>query len=239
MRIMIVGASQGLGRAFIEGLGDGGDHLIGVSRSVPAKLPERAGIETEWIAADLASPERATAGVVEVVAENGLDVLIYNLGLWESRAFEQDYRFLADSPAEIQRIVTVNVSGAILLIQALLPTLLRSPSPRIILTGSTSGLPGHGRPEVAFGATKFALRGIAEALREGFRDQGLAVTCLQLGYLNTEDDLAVPLERAARRGDGELVPMHDVVHLVRTLLMLSPSAYVKEVVLPAIGDTRF
>ncbi|PAU75488.1 SDR family NAD(P)-dependent oxidoreductase [Halomonas salipaludis] len=239
MRIMIVGASQGLGRAFIEGLGDSGDSLIGVSRSVPTRLPERAGIEIEWIAADLASPEPAAAKVAGAMAGGKLDVLIYNLGLWESRAFEPDYRFLADSPAEIQHMVTVNVSGAILLIQALLPALLNSAAPRIILTGSTSALPGHGRPEVTFSATKFALRGIAEALREGFRDQGLAVTCLQLGYLNTEDDLAVPLERAAQRDEGESIPLHDVVHLVRTLLALSPNAYVREVVMPAIGDTRF
>lgn len=239
MRIMIVGASQGLGLAFIEGLGNQGDHLIGVSRSVPARVPERAGIEIDWVAADLAAPERAAATLAEAVEASGLDVLIYNLGLWESRAFEPDYRFLADSPAEIQRIVTVNVSGAILLVQALLPALLRSCAPRIILTGSTSALPGHGRPEVAFSATKFALRGIAEALREGFREQRLAVTCLQLGHLNTEDGLGVPPERAAQRGNGELIPMHDVVQLVRTLLTLSPSAYVKEVVMPAIGDARF
>ncbi|MBD3897250.1 SDR family oxidoreductase [Halomonas sp. ML-15] len=239
MRIMVVGASQGLGWAFIEGLGDSGDGLIGVSRSVPTKLPERPDIAIDWIAADLASPEQATAQVAETLAEGELDVLIYNLGLWESRAFEPDYRFLTDSPAEIQRMVTVNVSGAILLIQALLPALLRSAAPRIILTGSTSALPGHGRPEVTFGATKFALRGIAEALREGFRDKRLAVTCLQLGHLNTEDHLSVPLEQAARRGDGEFIPMHDVVSLVRTLLALSPSAYLKEVVMPAIGDMRF
>ncbi|RCV90136.1 SDR family NAD(P)-dependent oxidoreductase [Billgrantia montanilacus] len=239
MRIMIVGASQGLGRAFIEGLGDRGDQLIGVSRTMPVPFPERANIEIDWVAADLASPERAAASVAKAVVENDVDVLIYNLGLWESRAFEPEYRFLEDSPSEIQRMVTVNVSGAILLVQALLPALLRSVSPRIILTGSTSALPGHGRPEVTFSASKFALRGIAEALRAGFRDQELAVTCLQLGYLNTEDDLAVPLERAAQRGHGELIPMHDVVHMVRTLLTLSPSSCVKEVVMPAIGDKRF
>lgn len=239
MRIMIVGASQGLGRAFVDGLGDKGDHLIGVSRSVPTKLPERPGMHIDWIAADLASPERAAASVGEAMAKGELDVLIYNLGLWETRAFEPDYRFLADSPAEIQRIVTVNVSGAILLIQALLPALLRSSSPRIILTGSTSALPGHGRPEVAFSATKFALRGIAEALREGFREHRLGVTCLQLGYLNTEDDLSVPVANAIQRGNGELIPLHDVVQLVRTLLTLSPSSYLKEVVMPAMGDTRF
>ncbi|MGL6249373.1 MAG: SDR family NAD(P)-dependent oxidoreductase, partial [Billgrantia desiderata] len=123
MNVMIVGASQGLGRAFIEGLGDDGDRLIGVSRRMPEPLPVRAGLEIDWIEADLASPERASATLAEAVEARGIDVLIYNLGLWESRAFEPNYRFLDDSPAEIQRIVTVNVSGAILLIQALLPVL--------------------------------------------------------------------------------------------------------------------
>ena len=41
MRIMVVGANQGLNRAFIEGLGGNGDHLIGVSRRMPVSLPVR------------------------------------------------------------------------------------------------------------------------------------------------------------------------------------------------------
>jgi hypothetical protein len=61
---------------------------------------------------------------------------------------------------------------------------------------------------------------------------------LQLGYLNTDDALSVPVEQAAMRGDGELVPVHDVVRLVRAILGLSPSSFVRELVLPAIKDSR-
>ena len=76
-------------------------------------------------------------------------------------------------------------------------------------------------------------------LRERFvRAQRLAVTCLQLGYLNTEDGLAVARDDASRRGEGTLAPVHDVVAMVRALLSLSDAAFVRELVLPAILDER-
>lgn len=65
------------------------------------------------------------------------------------------------------------------------------------------------------------------------------MTSLQLGYLNTDDALSVPVSEAAARGDGELVPVHDVVAMVRALLQLSPSGFVRELVLPAIADPRY
>ena len=47
--------------------------------------------------------------------------------------------------------------------------------------------------------------------------------------------------QAARNGAGEsqLIALHDVVALVRTLLSLSAASYVRELVLPAIADERF
>ena len=133
----------------------------------------------------------------------------------------------------------VNITSAIILLKRIVPRLLSSVRPQIVLTGSTSGLPQSGRPEVAFGASKFALRGIADSLREGFRERRLAVTCLQLGDLNTDDDLSKSLDNACQRDAGRFIPLHDVVSITRTLLGLSACSFVKELVLPAIGDERF
>ncbi len=238
MNILITGATQGLGRAFAEGLPEAGDKVIGVSRHDPdnLRLPDK--VEWQWIAADFASASDAVERV-EQQAPAVLDLLICNIGIWESQAFTEDYRFLDDSDADIARLIEVNVTANLLLIKRLLPRLLASSRPRIILSGSTSGLRQCGRPEAAFGAAKSALNGLADALRENYRDQGLAVTCLQLGYLNTDDSLTVPLSEAARRGAGSLIPVHDVVALVRAMLHLSPASYVRELVLPAIADERF
>jgi len=238
MKTMVVGASKGLGRALIEGLGKPGDTLIGVSRSQPRGLELSPGTNLEWIEADLAEPLAAVEQIASQAPET-LDVLIYNINIWEELAFSEDYRFLNDSDASISKLVDVNITATLLLLKRLVPRLLASSRPQLILTGSTSGLRQSGRPEVAFGASKFALNGMADALREGFRQQHLAVTVLQLGYLNTDDSLATPLQDAAQRGGGERVPVHDVVSMVDALLRLSTASFVRELVMPAIADDRF
>lgn len=239
MKTMVIGASKGLGRALMEGLGGVGDTLIGVSRSRPDPLMCSTGAEVRWVEADLGVPGHAAHVIEQAVAAGGLDTLIYNLGIWEERAFDPAYSFLTDEDTQLEAIVSCNITAPLLLIKRLLPVLLKSSQPRIILTGSTSGLPQSGRPEVAFGASKFALRGIADALREGYRQQRLGVTCLNLGYLNTEDSLSTSRTQAEQRGEGQLVPVHDVVQVVRMVLSLSGASFVKELTLPALLDERF
>jgi len=239
MKTMVVGASKGLGRALIDGLGEHGDTLIGVSRTRPKNLTHNAGIVVRWVEADLGEPAQAAQIIEQAVVDGGLDTLIYNLGIWEEFAFDPAYNFLVDNDDQVEAIVSCNITSTIVLIKRLLPVLLRSANPRIILTGSTSGLPQSGRPEVTFGASKFALRGIADALREGYRQQRLGVTCLNLGYLNTEDPMSIPRVIAEQRGEGNSIPVHDVVQVVRMALSLSSASFVKELTLPAIFDERF
>lgn len=238
MKMLIVGAGRGLGRALLERLGRPGDSLIGVSRRRPDAPVLAPGIDLQWIEADLARPAEAVTQI-EARTPAELDVLICNVGIWEEHAFSEQYAFLDDSDAAIGTLVDVNITATLLLLKRLVPRLLGSARPQLILTGSTSGLRRSGRPEVAFGATKFALSGMADALRESFRDQRLAVTVLQLGNLNTDDPLATPLAEAAVRGEGQLIPVHDVVTLVDALLCLSGASFVRELTLPAIGDPRF
>lgn len=238
MKMMIVGASRGLGRALVEGLGKPGDEVIGVSRRRPEHLPLAPGVELGWIEADLARPAVAVAQI-EAGAPAALDVLVCNVGIWEEHAFSEHYDFLGDSDESISRLVEVNITATLLLLKRLVPRLLASARPQLILIGSTSALRQSGRPEVAFGASKFALNGMADALREGFRGQRLAVTVLHPGYLNTDDLLSTPLAAAAARGEGQLVPVHDVVTMVDALLRLSAASFVRELTLPAIRDERF
>ncbi|MBO2921486.1 SDR family oxidoreductase [Pseudomonas asiatica] len=238
MKTMIVGASRGLGRVLLEGLGKPGDTLIGVSRKQPKDLALAPGIDLYWIDADLSEPVAAVARIADRTPAD-LDVLIYNVGIWEEHAFSEHYAFSEDSDESITRLVEVNVTATLLLLKRLIPRLLGAPRPQLILTGSTSALRQSGRPEVAFGASKFALNGMADALREGFRDDNLAVTVLQLGYLNTDDALSTPLVQAAARGERRWVPVHDVVTMVDALLRLSGASFVRELILPAIGDERF
>lgn len=238
MRILIVGASKGLGKAFVEGLACDGDTVIGISRNRPTELQLKSDAKVDWISVDMSNSIQASK-IIDEQAPNELDVIIYNLGIWEKEAFGSSYHFLKSSDEEIVNLIDTNITSTILLLKRLIPRLLKSKRPQIILTGSTSGLPQSGGPEVAFGASKFALRGIANALREGFREEKLAVTCLQIGDLNTEDSISEPIDIACQRGNGSLIPLHDVVAITRALLKISNSSYVNEITLPAILDARF
>jgi short-subunit dehydrogenase len=238
MRILIVGASKGLGKALVEGLARDDDTVIGISRNRPKDLQLQTEARVDWISVDMSNSIEAS-NIIEKQAPTELDVIIYNLGIWEEAAFSNRYHFLKSSDEEIINLINTNITSAILLLKRLIPRLLESNRPQIILTGSTSGISQSGAPEVAFGASKFALRGIADALREGFREEKLAVTCLQIGDLNTEDNISVPIDIACQRGNGTLIPLHDVVELTRTLIKISTSSYVKEITLPAILDARF
>ena len=238
MKVVIVGASKGLGKAFVEGLSGDDDSIIGISRNKPKDLHLQSNATIDWIEADMANSIEA-ANIIEKQTPAELDVIIYNLGIWEEKAFTSEYRFLENTDDEIFNLIQTNVTSAILLLKRLIPKLLNSKRPQIVLTGSTSGLPQSSGREVAFGASKFALRGIADALREGFREEKLAITCLQIGDLNTEDEISEPVAKACQRGNGHLIPMHDVVAITKVLVNISTCSYVKEITLPPILDARF
>jgi NAD(P)-dependent dehydrogenase (short-subunit alcohol dehydrogenase family) len=107
-----------------------------------------------------------------------------------------------------------------------------------VLVGSTSGLPHAATREVAYSASKFGLRGVAHALRPTLRESGIAVTCVNPGWISSD----VPYEEGpeavlAARGRA-CIPLHDVVSLVRCVLSLSPAACVKEIDMPAMAETN-
>ncbi len=86
MKLMIIGASRGLGRAFVEGLCAPGDTVIGVSRTRPHGIACPDGVTLQWIEADLSQPT-AAADHIAAQAPADIDVLIHNLGIWEDKAF--------------------------------------------------------------------------------------------------------------------------------------------------------
>nr|WP_052273572.1 hypothetical protein [Pseudomonas aeruginosa] len=107
MKTMIVGASRGLGRVLLKGLGKPGDMLIGVSRKRPVDLALALGINLHWIDATPSTPTAAVGQIANRTPAD-LDFLICNVGNWEKHAFSAHYAFLDDSDEPITRLVEVN-----------------------------------------------------------------------------------------------------------------------------------
>ena len=68
---------------------------------------------------------------IEAQSPQRLDAIIYNLGIWETRAFEDDYSFLQDDDAQILEMVSVNIGATLLLLKRLLPRLLGGAKPHL------------------------------------------------------------------------------------------------------------
>ncbi|MDR6723322.1 short-subunit dehydrogenase [Paenibacillus amylolyticus] len=234
---LVFGASKGLGDAFVRGVPQEGDKVWVVSRSKPESLKLNDGVERIWVQADLADQHAATI-VTDQLKNERLDVLIYNVGIWEKEGFEDHYSFDRDEPADISQLIHVNITSTIVCIQALLPHLRQSSGGKIILIGSTAGLNNANNTQVSFVASKFAIRGITEALREHTRQDGIAVTCINPGELAAE----IPYEQGAKRAleeyNGTRIPLQDMVSIVKCIVSLSNAACVKEINVPALTDTN-
>ena len=228
---LIYGVSKGLGKAIAKLIPDSIDTVYGVSRSAPEGIDN-----LNWISTDLSYPEDAVHTVKKVVGEDKIDILIYNVGIWENNAFTASYNFKEVSPIELNKIINTNISTCIQSLQSLIDNLKRSDNAKVILIGSTWGVDNHNGKELIFSATKYALRGVAQSLREILREDLIGVSILNLGYLATEYEIDVPTELILAETNHSLIPLSDVIQAIKFIISTTNATCVKEILMPAMKD---
>jgi short-subunit dehydrogenase len=164
-RVLLTGASGGIGRAAAQALQQAGARILGVGRSA-APAPGGA----DWVRADLTTPAGLFA-VTEAATRWGANVLVHAAG---APCFGP---LGAVPPAQLQTVLEANLLAPMLLTQRLLPHLLRQPRAQIVFVGSALGrigLPGFS----VYGASKAGLHGFAEALRRELNGTSVRVQIL-------------------------------------------------------------
>ncbi|WP_131670182.1 SDR family oxidoreductase [Pseudomonas parakoreensis] len=164
-RVVLTGASGGIGVAITEVLCAAGAQVLAVARHEQALTPllERYPNSLCWVAADLTflSDRRKVLAAAEAIG--GINLLINAAGVNHFAMLEQ----LDDS--DINAMLAVNISAPMCLTKLLLPLLKQADSAMVVNVGSTYGSIGY--PGYAsYCATKFALRGFSEALRRELAD---------------------------------------------------------------------
>lgn len=228
---LIYGVSKGLGKAIAKLIPDSIDTVYGVSRSAPEGIDN-----LNWISTDLSYPEDAVHTVKKVVGEDKIDILIYNVGIWENNAFTDSYNFQEVSSIELNKIINTNISTCIQSLQSLIDNLKRSNNAKVILIGSTWGVDNHNGKELIFSATKYALMGVAQSLREILREDLIGVSILNLGYLATEYEIDVSTELILAETNHSLIPLSDVIQAIKFIISTTNATCVKEILMPAMKD---
>ena len=169
-RVVLTGASGGIGLAIATALCAAGARVLAVARHREplAALIERYPRNLCWIGADLTVATDRREVLAEAQSIGGINLLINAAGVNHFAMLEQ----LDDS--EINAMLAVNISAPICLTKLLLPLLKRADSAMVVNVGSTYGSIGY--PGYAsYCATKFALRGFSEALRRELADTRVGV----------------------------------------------------------------
>lgn len=182
--VWITGASSGMGAALAKALAPLGCHLVlsARSREKLREVAEACNVPDSHILIvpfDLEQSADCEALVQTVVSKYGRIDFLFNMGGVSQRALA------GETPLELDRkIMEVNYFGTIALTKSVLPVMLRQKSGHLVATSSIVGKFGFPLRS-AYSASKHALHGFFETVRAENAGQGIRVTILIPGRVQT------------------------------------------------------
>ena len=172
-RVLITGASSGIGRSIAKLLMEKGYEVYGTSRNPQAVKNKIPGVT--YLPLDQQSSQSIKA-LAEMAGD--IDILINNAGQGQVGPFEE-------VPMEkVRSLFEVNLFGIVELTQAILPSMRKRRKGLIINLSSMSGIFGVGYTSVYCG-TKHAIEGMFRSLRQEVKPFGIGVVQIQPGYVAT------------------------------------------------------
>ncbi len=171
--VVVTGAGQGQGAAEARLLAAEGATVIGCDLK-PEPAEELPGVEYRQL--DVTDVVGWAALAANLRSGSGrVDGLVANAGVtWRARLSDLD-------PADLARVSEVNVTGTLLGIQALTPSMPSGGS--VVVVGSVAALTGH--VPAAYTASKWALRGLTKVACLELGPRGIRVNAVHPGYIET------------------------------------------------------
>jgi short-subunit dehydrogenase len=177
-RVLLSGATGGLGRAIADQLAGHGAVLV---------LSSRRGEELERLARSLpGGAERHSVAVADLAEAGAAEELVRRAGdldgLVANAALPASGKLEKFSSEEVQRAIRVNFESPILMARAISPGLAEKGAGHLVFISSLSGKVGSPRSAL-YSSTKFGLRGFAFALREDLHPHGIGVSIVSPGFV--------------------------------------------------------
>lgn len=180
--VLISGGDRGIGAAAARAFWQAGDRvaILYHKNAEAAAALERELPGCIAVQCDVASREDCEQAFATVERALGqVDVLVCNAGIAQQKLFTDI------TPAEWQRMLDVNLSGAFHLCQLALPGMIRRKAGRILTVSSMWGQTGASC-EVHYSAAKAGLIGLTRALAKEEGPSGITVNCVAPGVIDTD-----------------------------------------------------
>lgn len=234
-RVLVTGASSGIGAATARALASAGARVAVTARRREPLDDLAAGTGAIALTADIRD-EVAARTMVAAAAERlgGLDALVNNAGVMRPSPVGEgrvhDWRAMLDT----------NVLAPLIVTHAALPHLRASTCPDVVNVSSQSGRRVPNAAAGVYSASKFAVHALSEGLRQELGGEGIRVTIVSPGLVDTDlagrndHPAAVRLrENATAIGLAPADVASEIVHV----LSLPRTAHVREVVLAPTAQT--
>jgi 3-oxoacyl-[acyl-carrier protein] reductase len=194
---LVTGGSRGIGRAAALALAQQGAQVVinyvsneGAAREVAEQI-QAAGGKAEIVQFDVGSSEAAEKAVAEVAKRLGrLDVLVCSAGI------AIDGLLLRLKDEDFDRILAVNVKGAVACARAATKVMMRAKTGRVIFLSSVVGEMGNAG-QTAYAASKAALLGITKSMARELSSRFITVNAITPGFIDTDMTGALTDEQKA------------------------------------------
>ena len=215
-RVLVTGASSGIGRAASLALAGKGARLVITSRRADTLRKVADEIDRAFpntpapivVPCDVADMEAVHRLIEDCVGQLGsIDVLINNAGIGVYGEVEKT------SPEDFRSVMNVNFFGAVNCMLEVLPIMRDAGQGRIVNVASVAAI--HGVPFLgAYCATKSALVSVSQSLRAEIAGSGIRITLIYPGYTKTDFYTAEKKVGTARRPQGPYAPPEGVAQAI-------------------------
>jgi NADP-dependent 3-hydroxy acid dehydrogenase YdfG len=228
--VAITGGGTGIGAAIAKGLAAAGCKVtVGGRRAEPLESLASS-ISSEHAvrahAIDVADAQSVRAFFADIRAEVGdVDILVNSAGVNIQK------RTMAEmSPEDWDRVLQINATGAYRCMHEVLPAMRQRKDGLVVNISSVAGKRAISLGGIVYCASKFAMTALGTAVSNEVREEGVRITNVYPGEVNTPilDNRPTPVTQAHK--DSILQP-EDVASVVVTICSLPPRANVPEVVI--------
>jgi 3-oxoacyl-[acyl-carrier protein] reductase len=202
---LVTGGSRGIGRACSELLALSGAHVVvGYAGNEAAARDTvqtcvSAGGKAESLQIDVSDCKGAEERVSDVAKRLGrLDVLVLSAGI------SIDGLLLRLKDDDFDRVLGVNLKGAVACARAAVRPMMRAKAGRIVFLSSVVGETGN-VGQTAYAASKAALLGAAKSIAREYASRGITVNAVSPGYIET--DMTADLPQEAKKAMLGAVPL--------------------------------
>ena len=219
-KILVTGASRGIGAAITRHLLQSGYQVLALARDF-SDWPDDPPEGLAFCQLDLSDLDALPHQLGEILrAHPELDGLILNAGYGRFGSLEEF------SYQQIHRMVEVNLLQHIYFARAIIPRFKQQGHGDLIIIGSEAALVG-GRRGAVYSACKFALRGLAQSLREECSQSGIRVSLINPGMVDTP--FYDQLDFSPGEADENHLRADDIASAVNLVLAAHPGTVFDEI----------